>query len=113
MPVSEELNYSLDATDITKSTWWADPAIKITLGASDYALYPETSKYSNFDVRGSIAPGTDRGKLAEMIGGMLDANHNAVENQQYLVKYAYYDGSNGVTTIRVIKEAGAWKEYTN
>ncbi|MGE0018467.1 MAG: hypothetical protein AB7S72_02270 [Draconibacterium sp.] len=113
MPVSEELNYSLDATDITKSTWWADPAIKITLGASDYALYPETSKYSNFDVRGSIAPGTDRAKLAEMIGGMLDANHNAVENQQYLVKYAYYDGSNGVTTIRVIKEAGAWKEYTN
>jgi len=113
MPVSEELNYSLDATDITKSTWWADPAIKITLGSADYALYPETSKYSNFDLRGSIAPGTDRAKLVEMIGGMLDANHNAVENQQYLVKYAYYDGSNGVTTIRVIKETGAWKEYTN
>ncbi len=113
MPLSEELNYSLDENDITKSTWWADPAIKITLGSADYALYPETSKYSNFDVRGSIAPGTDRAKLAEMIGGMLDANHNAVENQQYLVKYAYYDGSNGVALIRVIKETGVWKEYTN
>jgi hypothetical protein len=48
-----------------------------------------------------------------MIGGMLDANHGAVENQQYLVTYAYYDGSNGVTTIRVIKEGSVWKEYTN
>jgi hypothetical protein len=113
MPVSEELNYSLNEDDITQSYWWADPAIKITLGPADYALYPETSKYSNFDVRGSIVPGTDRNKLVEMIGGMLDANHNAVENQQYLVKYAYYDGSNGVATIRVIKQAGVWKEYTN
>lgn len=112
MPVTEVLNYALDASDITKSYWWADPAIKITLGAKDYGMYTETSKYSNFDLRGSIAPGTDRGKLAEMIGGMLDANHGAVENQQYLVTYAYYDGSNGSATIRIIKEGGAWKEYT-
>lgn len=112
MPVTEELNYALDASDITKSYWWADPAIKITLGAKDYGMYTETSKYSNFDLRGSIAPGTDRGKLVEMIGGMLDANHGAVENQQYLVTYAYYDGSNGSATIRIIKTGGAWKEYT-
>lgn len=112
MPVAEELNYALDADDITKSTWWADPAIKLTLGSDDYAIYPETSKYSNFDLRGSVPPGTDRDKLVEMIGGMLDANHNPVEGQQYLVTYAYYDGSNGVKTIRMIKEGGVWSEYS-
>jgi hypothetical protein len=111
MPVSEELNYALNESDITQSYWWADPAIKITLGSADYAIYPETSKYSNFDLRGSIIPGTDRAKLAEMVGGMLDANHGAVEGQQYLVTYAYYDGSNGSATIRIIKEGGSWKEY--
>lgn len=113
MPRSEELNYALNSSDITQSYWWADPAIKITLGAADYALYTETSKYSNFDLRGSVPPGTDRAKLVEMIGGMLDANHSPVENQQYLVTYAYYDGSNGSASIRVIKTGGAWSEYTN
>ena len=48
--------------------------------------------------------------LVDMIGGMLDANHNAVEGQQYLVSYAYCDGSNRVANIRIIKEDGAWKE---
>ncbi|MCF6333798.1 MAG: hypothetical protein L3J11_10990 [Draconibacterium sp.] len=111
MSVTEELNYALNANDITQSYWWADPAIKISLSGDDYAIYTETSKYSNFDLRGSIAPGTDRGKLVEMIGGMLDANYNAVEGQQYLVTYAYYDGSNGLASIRIIKEGGAWKEF--
>lgn len=111
MPVSEELNYALNANDITQSYWWADPAIKISLGGDDYAIYSETSKYGNFDLRGSVPPGTDRGKLVEMIGGMLDANHNAVENQQYLVSYAYYNGSNGIDMIRIIKEGGTWKEF--
>lgn len=112
MPVSEELNYALDEDDITKSYWWADPAIKITLTTADYDLNEATSRYDNFDLRGgSIPPGTDRAKLAEMIGEMLDANHDAVENQQYLVTFAYYDGSSGVAQIRVIKEGGVWKEY--
>lgn len=113
MPVSEELNYALDPDDITKSYWWADPAIKITLGSDDYGIYTETSKYSNFDLRGSVPPGTDRGKLVEMIGGMLDANHSPTEGQQYLVTFAYYDGSNGSAQIRIIKEGGVWKEVTN
>jgi hypothetical protein len=112
MPVSEELNYALNESDISQSFWWADPAIKITLGSEDYAIYTETSKYSNFDLRGSIAPGTDRAKLVEMIGGMLDANHSPVEGQQYLVTYAYYDGSNGTASIRIIKSGGTWSEYT-
>lgn len=113
MPVSEELNYARNAEDITQSTWWADPAIKITLGADDYASNDVTSKYSNFDLRSGKNPGTDRAALVAMIGGMLDANHNAVENQQYLVTYAYYDGSSGATTIRIIKQGGSWSEYTN
>lgn len=113
MPVSEPLNFALDANDITKSYWWADPAIKITLGSADYATNEYTSKYSNFDLRSGQTPGTDHDMLVSMIGDMLDANHNPVENQQYLVSYAYYDGSNGVGTIRVIKEGGTWKEYTN
>ena len=50
-------------------------------------------------------------RLIEMIGDMLDANHNPVEGQQYLVSYAYYDGSNGVTTIRLVKQGGTWSEY--
>lgn len=113
MAVSEVLNYALDADDISQSTWWADPAIKITLGSDDYALYSETSRYSNFDLRdGDVDPGTDREKLVEMIGGMLDANYSAVENQQYLVTYAYYDGSNGTANIRIIKTGGVWSEYS-
>jgi hypothetical protein len=113
MPVTEELNYALDPDDITKSYWWADPAIKITLTSADYDLNDATSRYDNFDLRGgSIPPGQDRAKLAEMIGEMLDANHGAVENQQYLVTYAYYDGSSGVAQIRIIKQGGVWSEYT-
>ena len=110
MPVSEELNYSLDEEDITKSYWWADPAIKITLTAADYALYPASAKYGNFDLRSGKTPGTDRDKLIEMITGMLDTNYSIVEDQQYLVTYNYYDGSSGATTIRLIKKAGTWSE---
>ncbi len=112
MPVAEELNYNLDADDITQSTWWADPAIKITLAAEDYALYPESAKYGNFDLRSGKVPGTDHGKLIEMITGMLDTNYSITENQQYLVTYNYYDGSSGATTIRLIKEGGTWSEVT-
>lgn len=112
MQVTEELNYSLNEDNITQSYWWADPAIKITLSAADYGLNEFTSRYSNFDLRSGQTPGTDRNKLVEMIGEMLDANHDAVENQQYLVTFAYYDGSSGSQSIRLIKEGGVWKEYT-
>jgi len=112
MPVAEELNYALNEEDIKKSTWWADPAIKITLTGNDYAIYPETSKYGNFDLRSGKTPGTDNDKLIEMVSGMLDANYSIVENQQYLVTYNYYDGSSGATTIRLIKESGTWSEVT-
>jgi hypothetical protein len=117
MPVTEELNYFLDEDDITQSYWWADPAIKITLTSADYAVFPGTgddggtAAYGNFDLRSGKVPGTDTAKLIEMIGEMLDSNHNAVEGQQYLVTYAYYDGSNGSKTIRIIKDGGVWKEY--
>lgn len=117
MPVTEELNYFLDENDITQSYWWADPAIKITLTSDDYAVFPGsgddggTGRYGNFDLRSGKIPGTDTAKLIEMIGEMLDTNHNAVEGQQYLVTYAYYDGSNGTKTIRIIKDGGIWKEY--
>lgn len=117
MPVTEELNYFLDEDDITQSYWWADPAVKITLTSADYAIFPGTgddggtAAYGNFDLRSGKVPGTDTAKLIEMIGEMLDTNHNAVEGQQYLVSYAYYDGSNGTKTIRIIKDGGIWKEY--
>ncbi len=112
MPTSEDLNYALNADDITQSTWWADPAIKITLTSDDYAVYPETGKYGNFDLRSGQTPGTDNDKLIEMVSGMLDANYSIVENQQYLVTYNYYDGSSGATAIRLIKESGTWSEVT-
>jgi len=117
MEVSEELNYALNEEDITQSYWWADPAVKITLSSADYAVFPGTGDdggtgaYGNFDLRSGKIPGTDTAKLIEMIGEMLDTNHNAVEGQQYLVAYAYYDGSNGTKTIRIIKDGGTWKEY--
>lgn len=109
---TEPLNYALDKNDITQSTWWADPAIKITLTAADYNLYPETGKYQNFDIRDGQIPGDDEDKFIEMIGAMLDANHNAVDDQQYLVTYAYYDSGNGFATVRVIRTAGVWAEYS-
>lgn len=114
--VSEELNYSLNEDDITLSYWWADPALKIALSSADYALFPGsgsdggTAQYGNFDLRSGNIPGTDRAALAEMIGEMLDTNHGAVENQQYLVSYDYYDGSNGVANIRLMKTGGVWSE---
>ncbi|NOR75214.1 MAG: hypothetical protein GQ525_08635 [Draconibacterium sp.] len=113
MPVAEDLNYALNQDDITQSTWWADPAIKITLTAEDYALYPESGKYGNFDLRSGNTPGTDNDKLIEMVSGMLDANYSIVENQQYLVTYNYYDGSSGATAIRLIKTGGTWSEVTD
>ena len=112
MPTSEELNYALNEDDITQSTWWADPAIKITLTSEDYALFPESGKYGNFDLRSGKTPGTDNDKLIEMVTGMLDANYSIVENQQYLVTYNYYDGSSGATAIRLIKDSGTWSEVT-
>lgn len=111
MAVSEPLNYALNTEDITLSTWWADPAIKITLGGDDYNLFSETAKYQNFDLRGSIIPGTDRDKLIEMIGEMLDANHDPIDDQQYLVSYSYYDGGNGIGSIRLVRTAGLWSEF--
>ncbi|MBS2097529.1 hypothetical protein [Carboxylicivirga linearis] len=113
MAVSEELNFALDEDNIRNSYWWADPAIKITLGTEDYNLFDETSYYQNFDLRSGNTPGTDRSLLVEMVGEMLDTNYSAVEDQQYLVTYAYYDGSNGSTTIRVIKTGGVWAEYSD
>jgi hypothetical protein len=112
MQVSEELNYALNSTDISQSYWWADPAIKIMLGGDDYALFTTTSKYGNFDLRSGNTPGTDEDLLIEMLGEMLDANHNPVEDQQYLVSFAYYDGSNGIGTRRIIKSGGTWSEYS-
>lgn len=112
MPTSEELNYALNEEDITQSTWWADPAIKITLTSEDYALYPETAKYGNFDLRSGKTPGTDNDKFIEMITGMLDANYSVIEGQQYLVTYLYYDGGSGVTAMRLVKESGTWSEVT-
>ncbi|MBI9067726.1 MAG: hypothetical protein JEZ09_10575 [Salinivirgaceae bacterium] len=112
MAVSEPLNFALDKVDVTKSYWWADPAIKITLGGDDYALYSETSKYSNFDVTSGGTPGTNRAKLVEMVAGMLEANHEPIiDEQQYLVFYAYYDGSSGTGSIRLIRTAGVWSEF--
>ena len=116
MPRSEELSYKLDKADITNSTWKADPAIKITLTSNDYNLLPGagdeggTARYQNFDLRSGKIPGTDRGKLAQLIGQMLDTNYAAVADQQYLVSFAYYDGSNGVALIRIIKSGGTWSE---
>ncbi len=110
--VTEELNYALNEEDISQSYWWADPAVKITLSTADYDLNDLTSRYNNFDLRSGQTPGPDREKLVEMIGNMLDTNHDAVEDQQYLVTYAYYDGSNGTDTIRLIKEDGIWYEYS-
>lgn len=111
MAVSEPLNYALNEDDITLSFWWADPAIKVTLGQADYDLFTETSKYQNFDLRSGSVPGTDHAKLIEMIGGMLDANHDPIDDQQYLVTYAFYDGASGTATIRMIRTAGVWAEF--
>lgn len=134
MPMSEPLNYALNEDDISQSYWWADPAIKITLGTEDYAINDNTSKYNNFDLRSGKTPGAiafetnDNGEYVldangkrkpnaemllfiEMVGEMLDANHSPVADQQYLVSYAYYDGSNGVGTTRLIKENGTWVSF--
>jgi len=107
--VTETLNYAVNA-DPSKNTWWADPALKITLTTADYETNDATSNYHNFDLRAGNTPGTDRAKLVEMIGAMLDANYNAVDDQQYLVTYAYYDGTNGTTSIRIMRTAGTWAE---
>lgn len=111
MPVTEPLNFALDKNDITKSYWWADPAIKITLTAQDYAVHPETAKYKNYDLRSGKTPGTDNAKLIEMLGAVLDKNYAPIqEKQQYLATFTYYDGGSGNKSVRLLKE-GTWKEY--
>lgn len=113
MPTTEPLNYAIDNEDITNSTWWADPALKILLSGDDYAVHSETSKYSNFDLRSGSVPGTDDDKLVEMLGVILDTNYDVVEEQQYLVSYAYYNGENGIGTVRLLKTSGIWSEYSS
>lgn len=111
MPVTEPLNFSLNKNDITKSYWWADPAIKIIFTAQDYAVHPATAKYKNYDLRSGKTPGDDNAKLIEMLGEVLDKNYAPIqEKQQYLVTFTYYDGGSGSKSVRLIKE-GTWKEY--
>lgn len=112
MATTEPLNYAIDNIDITKSTWWADPAIKILLNGDDYAIHTASAKYSNFDLRSGSTPGDDPAALVEMLGTILDTNYEVIEDQQYLVSYAYYDGSNGIGTTRIIKNNGNWSEYS-
>ena len=79
---------------------------------ADEAYLDLTAKYSNFDLRSGSVPGTDHAKLIEMVGAMLDANHSPVDDQQYLASFAFYDGSNGIGTIRLVRSAGVWSEYS-
>lgn len=110
--VAEPLNFALVEENIEESTWWADPAIKITLTKADYDMFETTSNYQNFDLRSGQTPGTDEQLRAEMIGEMLEANHGPVsDDQQYLVTYKYYDGSSGVGTDRIIRTNGEWSQY--
>lgn len=107
---TEPLNFKVE-DDFTKSYWWADPAIKITLTDADYASDELTSKYKNFDLRAG-APYADPAARAVALGNMVELNHGpVVDNQQYLVTYVYYDGSRGEASDRIVRVVGEWQQY--
>lgn len=103
-------NEGITYSDEVSFSTYECPYIEITLTEDDYNLYTETSKYQNFDIRSGSTPGTDFPKLIEMIGYMLETNHSAINDQQYLVTYNYFDGENGVNSITVIKYSDRWEE---
>ncbi|GAA4820494.1 hypothetical protein [Algivirga pacifica] len=108
--VTEELSYSVNKEDITKSTWKADSSIKYTLTSADYERWEDNTKYHNFDLR-SGKPEGDFAVVIKKIGEVLDDVFDPVEEgQEFLVTYNYYDGLTGSATIRVVKEGGIWME---
>ncbi|PWJ43064.1 hypothetical protein [Sediminitomix flava] len=108
--VTEVLSFIENKEDFTASTWEADNAIKLTLGSADYDLSDATSQYQNFDTRANDVSPKNEAELVEMIGYILDTNYDATDDQPYIVTYAYYNGSNGIDKIRVIRVGGVWQE---
>ncbi|GAB7256007.1 hypothetical protein [uncultured Polaribacter sp.] len=82
------------------SNWVPDNTIRYTLTSADYALVGN-DRYNNFDVRSGADEETEEVRL-EKINTILKNNFPDIEvDQNVIVTYAFYDGTNGNATIEV------------
>lgn len=87
--------------------WVPDNTIKYTLTNADYALVGN-DRYNNFDVRAGKDEEKEEARIAKINTILLNNFPNDAEGQKYLVSYNIYNGANGVWTLAVIKENGAY-----
>jgi hypothetical protein len=89
------------------ATWVPDNTIKYTLTGADYTLVGN-GNYGNFDVRAGKAEEAESVRLDKVNTVLLNNFPSDVEGQKYIVTYNIYNGANGVQSLSVIKEGGAY-----
>jgi len=89
------------------ATWVPDNTIKYTLTAADYTLVGN-GNYGNFDVRAGKDEEAESVRLDKVNTILLNNFPSDEEGQKYIVSYNIYNGANGVWSLSVIKEGGAY-----
>jgi len=89
------------------NTWVPDNTIKYTLTSADYALVGN-DRYGNFDVRAGRDEADEQVRVDKISTILLHNFPNDEEGQKYIVTYNIYNGANGVWTLAVIKQGGAY-----
>jgi len=89
------------------ATWVPDNTIKYTLTGADYDLVGN-GNYGNFDVRAGKDEEAESVRLDKVSTILLNNFPSDEEGQKYIVSYNIYNGANGVWSLSVIKEGGAY-----
>jgi hypothetical protein len=89
------------------NSWVPDNTIKYTLTGADYDLVGN-GRYGNFDVRPGKDDEAESVRLDKVNTILLNNFPSDEEGQKYIVSYNIYNGANGVWSLSVIKEGGAY-----
>ena len=100
--IDETIKFGHDGT-----TWVPDNTIKYTLIGADYALVGN-DRYENFDVRTGKDEEQESVRLDKINTILLNNFPSDAEGQKYIVTYNIYNGADGVWSLSVIKEGGAY-----
>ncbi len=100
--IDETIKFGHDGT-----TWVPDNTIKYTLNSADYDLVGN-GRYGNFDVRAGKDEEAESVRVDKISTILLKNFPSDAEGQKYIVSYNIYNGANGVWSLAVIKEGGAY-----